>query len=111
MYHCCGNVNELMERFIDLGIDISDPIQVSSDGMDLENVAAKYKGRIMFHGAVSSQMTFTHGTPEDVYRETQDAIRILGPCGYIPAPDHYLIGSVTAEKVEAFVRAVKEYKL
>ena len=110
MYHCCGNVTPILDKLIEIGVDIIEPVQVSADGMSPREIAAKYKGRIMFHGGVSSQVTFTTGSPADVYDETMRAIDTLGPLGYVPAPDHELIGAVTAENVDAFVRAVKDYK-
>jgi len=109
MYHCCGAVTPLMDMFIECGIDIIDPVQVSSRGMTVEEVASAYKGKIMFHGGVSSQVTFTTGSPDDVYKETQKAIRILGPEGLIIAPDHELLPNVPVPNVDAFVKAVKEY--
>ena len=110
MYHCCGAVMLLMDMFIECGIDIIDPVQVSSRGMSVEEVAAKYKGKIMFHGGVSSQVTFTRGSPEDVYKETMNAIRVLGPEGLIIAPDHELLPNVPVANIDAFVKAVKEYR-
>jgi len=110
MYHCCGAIMPLMDMFIECGVDIIDPVQVSSRNMTVEEVAAEYKGKIMFHGGVSSQVTFTKGTPEDIYKETQKAINILGPEGFIAAPDHDLLPNVPVPNLNAFVKAVKEYK-
>jgi len=111
MYHCCGNVTPIMDKLIEIGIDVIEPVQVSADNMDAVSFAAKYKGKIAFHGGVSSQVTFTSGTPADVYDETTRAIEALGPLGYVPAPDHDLIGNVSVENIDAFVSAVKNYKL
>ena len=110
MYHCCGNVTPILDRLIEIGVDIIEPVQVSADCMSPDEFAPRYKGRIAFHGGVSSQVTFTTGTPADVYEETTRAIKTLGPYGYVPAPDHELIGTVSAENIGAFVKAVKDYK-
>jgi len=110
MYHCCGAVMPLMDMFIECGMDIFDPVQVSSRNMSVEEVASKYKGKVMFHGGVSSQVTFTKGSPDDVYKETQNAIKVLGPEGLIIAPDHELLPNVPVTNIDAFVKAVKEFK-
>ena len=111
MFHTCGSVTPIVGSLVNCGIDIIEPVQVSAADMSAEYVAAKFKGRVAFLGGISSQVTFTTGTPDIIYEETQTAIRTLGPFGYIPAPDHELIGSVTAENVDAFVKAVKEYQI
>jgi len=109
MYHCCGAIMPLMDMFIESGVEIIDPVQVSSRDMSVDEVAVKYKGKVMFHGGVSSQVTFTKGSPDDVYKETQRAIRVLGPEGFIVAPDHDLLPNVPVANLDAFVKAVKEY--
>ena len=109
MYHCCGTVVKLLDMFIECGVEIIDPVQVSALGMSVGEVAAKYKGRVAFHGGVSSQVTFTTGTPEMIREETVRAIKTLGPSRFIVAPDHELIGDVPVENIDAFVDAVKNY--
>jgi uroporphyrinogen decarboxylase len=103
MFHTCGSVHPIIGDLIDCG--------VSAEGMDVDSIAKRFKGKIAFCGGISNQITFTTGTPEEVYAETVHAIKTLGPLNYIPAPDHDLIGDVPVANVDAFVRAVKEYKL
>ena len=110
MFHTCGSIVSIIDSLIDCGIDILNPVQVSATGMSPKSLADRFKGRIAFHGGISSQTTFTTGTPDMVYAETQNTIETLGPFGYIPAPDQELIGAVTAENIDAFVKAVKEYR-
>jgi uroporphyrinogen decarboxylase len=111
MFHSCGSIVEIIEDLIACGVDILDPVQVSAAGMNVDSLAALFKGRIAFNGGISTQTTFPFGTPEQVKAETIHAINTLGPYGYIVAPDQELIGEIPPENIEAFVDAVKEYKI
>jgi len=107
MYHCCGNVTPIMDTLIKIGVDIFDPVQVSASHMGPGEFAPRYKGKIAFHGGVSSQTTFTTGTPEDVYAETTAAIDAFGPYGFIPAPDHLVHPEVSYDDYCYFLERLK----
>ncbi|HLA40374.1 MAG TPA: uroporphyrinogen decarboxylase family protein [Candidatus Glassbacteria bacterium] len=111
MYHTCGAVSEIIEDLIDCGIDILDPVQVSAAGMAPEELGRRFKGRICFHGGISTQTLLPVATPEKVYAVTRATIEQLGPGGYIVAPDQDMIGDVPLENIEAMLRAVREFRM
>ena len=90
MHHSCGNTEELFQSFIDLGIDIYDPMQ--PEAIDLAGIKKKYGRYITLCGGLGSQSTIPLGTPEDVVKEASDTKAlmekggryILGPAGSIP---------------------------
>ncbi len=106
MFHSCGAVSEIIPFFIEAGIDILDPIQVSAAGMDPDSLA-RFKGQIAFHGGISTQTTLPFGTPEQVRRETLHAIEVLGPTGYIAGPDQDLIGEIPIENFLAMYDTIR----
>jgi uroporphyrinogen decarboxylase len=110
MYHTCGAVSPLIDDLVACGIDILDPVQVDAAGMSPEDLS-RWKGRIAFHGGISTQTLLPNGTPEEVYATTQSTIAALGPLGLIVAPDQEVIGDVPVENIDAMVRAAKEFKL
>ncbi len=67
--HACGNVEALIPRFIDLGIDVLHPIQKYT--MDEGHIARTYGGRIAIWSGFDVQRTIPYGTPEDVRREVR----------------------------------------
>ncbi|MBR3504640.1 MAG: hypothetical protein IKO07_10440 [Clostridia bacterium] len=67
--HTCGNVESLLPRFIDLGVDVIHPIQKYT--MDERRVARLYGGRITVWAGFDVQRTIPYGTPEDVRREVR----------------------------------------
>jgi len=109
MYHTCGAVTSIIPDLADCGIDILDPVQVSAVGMDPANLAEKYKGSITFHGGISTQTTLPFGTPEQVKEEVKRTIDLLGPTGFIIAPDQHMIGDTPIENIQAMFDAIKEY--
>ena len=111
MYHTCGAVREIIPDLIDCGVDILDPVQVSARGMEPAELARDYKGRIGFHGGISTQQSLPSGTPDEIEMEVRRAIDTLGPLGYIVSPDQDLISDVPTANIEALFRAVREYRI
>ena len=62
--HTCGNVTEIMEDLIEVGVDAIHPIQVGT--MDDESIARQYGGRIAFWIGMDVQQLLPFGKPEEV---------------------------------------------
>ena len=108
-YHSDGNVEWLIEGFIEAGVDILDPIQ--PECMDIFAVKEKYGDRIAFHGGIGVQTVMPFGTPQEVrdtVRRTIDGMSRNGG-GYICATAHMVRPEVPWENVMAFVETVREY--
>ena len=110
-FHTDGDVFDLIEDFIEIGVDILNPIQTSAGKMsDLEALKSEFGGRIVFCGAIDTQHILPHGTPEEVRQEVKRVISILGrDGGYMLAPVHTVMNEVPAENVLAMVDAVEEF--
>lgn len=106
MFHTCGAVSEIIPDLVECGIDALDPVQVSARDMDLPSLAAQFKGKIAFHGGISTQTTLPHGTPEQVRSEVKAAIATLGPSGYICGPDQNMMGDTPIENIIAMYEAI-----
>jgi len=111
MYHTCGAVSGLVEDLIKIGVEVLDPVQVSAAGMAPAELGRRFRGRIAFHGGISTQTLLPSASTEEVYAVTRATINELGPLGYIVAPDQDMIGEVPLANVEALFRAVREYLL
>lgn len=101
MFHTCGAVFDIIPHLIDIGVDILDPVQADAHKMSPEILAESYKGKICFHGAVSTQTTLPFGTSEDVSAQVANIVKTLGPSGIIIGPDQDMIGSVPIENIDA----------
>jgi uroporphyrinogen decarboxylase len=104
-FHSDGNVLPLVDDFIELGIDILNPVQATA--LDLPELRQRTAGRMALLGGVSTG-TIEKGTPEDVREEVRNRIRTLGrEGGYICGPDHSL--PFPPANVAALRSAVEEY--
>lgn len=104
--HSCGAVFDLIDRFIEMGIDILNPVQPTAKGMDLRRLTDTFGRRICFHGGIDSQYTLSSGAPEDICRCVAEAIEVLGAHGgYILAPSHHIQFTVPAENIVALYEA------
>ncbi len=101
MFHTCGAIVPLIDRLIDLGVDMLDPIQVRAKGMDPVEIKARFGSRIALHGAIDTQYLLPRGTPEEVASETRRMIATLGPEGYVISPCHVLQTDVPTANVLA----------
>jgi uroporphyrinogen decarboxylase len=101
MFHTCGAVVPLIDRLIDLGVDMLDPIQVRAKDMDPAQIKERFGSRIALHGAIDTQYLLPRGTPEEVAEETRRMIETLGPEGYVISPCHVLQTDVPTANVLA----------
>lgn len=67
-FHSDGHIMDLYEDFIDMGVSA---INSQLWCMGVQEVAAKYAGRITFWGEISRQSVLPFGTPEDVRHSAQ----------------------------------------
>lgn len=108
--HSCGAVSELIDDFIEVGVDILNPIQPKASGMDPVVLKKKYGDRIVFHGGIDVQELLPCGSPQQVKDEVWRRLDILAENGgYIIAPSHNIQAGTPVENVIAFYNAVLEY--
>jgi len=105
MIHSCGDVDELFDDLITIGLNCFNPFQ--PEVMDVDALMRRYRGRLAFHGGLSTQRTLPFGTPEDVRRETRRLLEMGRDGGYIFAPAHAVEGDVPLENMLAFIDEVK----
>lgn len=102
MYHCCGSAYYFMEDFIEIGVDIINPVQVSADDMDTARLKAEFGDRISFWGGIDTQSVLPHGTEAEVREEVERRIADLAPGGgYVLAPVHNIQPDVPPENIVA----------
>jgi uroporphyrinogen decarboxylase len=110
-FHTDGDVFDLLDDFVEIGIDILNPIQTSAGRMaDLAEVKRRYGRNLIFCGAVDTQHVLPYGTPEEVRQEVRRVIEILGPGGgYMLASVHTIMDEVPPENILAMVDAAVEF--
>jgi len=101
MIHSCGDVDEVFDDLIAAGLQCFNPFQ--PEVMDVFALLPRYRGRLAFHGGLSTQRTLPFGTVEDVRAETHRLLELGRDGGYLFAPAHDLEGDVPLENILAFV--------
>jgi uroporphyrinogen decarboxylase len=108
-YHTCGNVVELLDDLIEIGVDIINPVQVSAM-RDTAGLKARFGDRVVFMGAVDTQQVMPYGSVEDVEAEVKRRISDLGPRGgYVVAAVHNIQPDVPPENILAMAEATRKY--
>lgn len=107
-YHSCGFVEPFIPDFIDVGVDILNPVQ--PECMDFKEIHDKYGTRISFNGTIGTQKLMPFGTPEEIKREVKRNLDIAGmKGGLFCCPTHLLEPEVPWENIEAYVNACNNY--
>ena len=102
MYHSCGSIVPVIDDFIEMGLDILDPIQPAATGMDPASLAEGFGDRLTFHGGIDEQHLLPHGSADEVREETARTMEILGRNGgYIVAPAHAIQPDTPPENIVA----------
>ncbi len=110
-FHTDGDVFDLVDDFVEIGVDILNPIQTSAGKMaDIKALKERYGKNLTLCGAIDTYRVLPFGTPEDVRQEVRRVIETLGPGGgYMVATVHTILDEVPAENVLAMVDAVEEF--
>ncbi|MGA2069679.1 MAG: uroporphyrinogen decarboxylase family protein [Thermoguttaceae bacterium] len=105
MIHSCGDVDELFDDLVAIGLSSFNPFQ--PEVMDVYSLLPRYRGRLAFHGGLSTQRTLPFGTVDDVRAEVRRLLALGGDGGYIFAPAHDVEGDVPLENMLAAIELVQ----
>lgn len=110
-YHTCGSVFRLIDSFLELGVDILNPLQVNAAEMEAERLVRAYGGRLVFWGGgVDAQQTLVHGTEADVRQKVRSQLRhYASQPGYVFAFDHNIQADVPPRNLLAALDEARRY--
>ena len=111
LLHSCGSVRDLIDDFVEIGVDALNPIQVAARGMDTRELKQRFGDRISFWGGgCDTQRVLPFGSAEDVRREVARRVADLSPGGgFVFTPVHNIQFDVSPEKVCALYDAAAQY--
>jgi len=108
-WHSCGSIVPIIPDFIEIGLDILNPIQPKAAGMEPKFLKDNYGKDLTFFGGIDLQELMPYGTPRQIRDEVKRRIEILGKNGgYIVAPAHNIQDDTPLENIFALFEAVKD---
>ncbi len=109
-FHTDGDVFDLIDALIEIGVDILNPIQSSAGRIgDLAGLKRRFGDRLSFCGAIDTHHVLPHGSPAEVRNEVRRVIDALAPGGgFMLAAVHTIMQDVPAHNVLAMVDAATE---
>jgi len=111
IFHIDGRVKDWIPKFLELGMDILNPVDPSADGQDIYELKNIFGSQVTFCGNINVDEVLLNGTPEDVKSDVNNHIEKLAPGGgYIVASSHDLHQLIPVDNIYAMRDAVHEYK-
>ena len=108
-FHSDGAIRPIIPDMLDIGIDVLNPLQWRSPGMELAGLKRDFGDKVVLHGGVDNQQTLAFGSVEDVRAEVISNLEILGKGGgYILAPCHNIQAVSPPENVVAMYETAYE---
>jgi len=110
MQHCDGAVAPILGDWIDVGLEVFNPVQPNVPGHEPHDLKSKFGDRLSFWGAIDQQNLLPFGTVEQIEADVKAKIEVLGRGGgYMVAPAHIIQADTSMENVEIFINAVKKH--
>lgn len=110
-FHSCGTFRPVLPDLIECGMDVWETVQVHLKGNEPEVLKREYGKDLTFYGAISTQTTLPHGTPDEVRAEVRERIGVLGKGGgYICGSDHGILPDVPIDNVLAMLDEARRFR-
>ncbi|MDX1358444.1 MAG: uroporphyrinogen decarboxylase family protein [Clostridia bacterium] len=108
--HSCGFCRDVVDDFIEIGVDILNPVPVYVRGSDPLDMKQTYGDVLAFDGGVDQIHVLIEGTPAMVREEVKLRIEQMAPGGgFIIGPSQVFTDDMPLENIVAFFDAAHEF--
>jgi uroporphyrinogen decarboxylase len=108
--HCDGDVTVLLPDFIEIGLDLFDPLMPSIPAMNPYKIIPQYHKSLVFNGTIDTQGFLQEATVRQVKDEVKKQLSAFEPYGgFVLCPSHMIQPGTPLENIIAIYDAVKEY--
>jgi len=110
-FHSCGNVRPIIPDFIEMGVDILNPVHVTAEGMEPVQLKKDFGKDITFWGGgIETQTVLPNATPQEIKDNVRRNIDALAPGGgFVFNTIHNIQADVPPQNIVAMVEAVHNY--
>ncbi len=111
LFHSCGNIRPVIPDFIEMGVDILNPVHFTASGMEPVQLKKDFGRDIVFWGGgVDTQHILPSGTPEEVKDDVKRNIEALAPGGgFVFTTVHNIQAEVPPQNIVAMIEALREF--
>ncbi|MBW7989140.1 MAG: hypothetical protein FVQ84_03865 [Planctomycetes bacterium] len=107
IYHGCGNINKILDDYIEIGIDAMNPLEAKAD-LDSVQLRRKYGQRLGICGN-SNIKIWESGDRELVRKEILRKLNAAKGGGYILQSDHSVSSNVSGQTYDYIVNLVHQF--
>jgi len=109
-YHSDGGIRPIIPDFIEIGLDILNPLQPLCVGMDSFQIKKDFGKDLSFFGGIDIQEALPFGSPREVRKEVITRINAFAPGGgYICGPTHNIQADTPLVNILAMYDTIKTY--
>ena len=109
--HSCGSVRQFIPDFIELGVDILNPVQVTAADMDPKELKAEFGQDLTFWGGgCDTQRVLGSASPDEVETEVKTRIlELASGGGFVFNQVHNIQPGVPPENIVRMLETASEY--
>jgi len=109
-YIWVGSAYDFIPDFIEMGVDILNPVQLTAKNMDIRKLKSEFGHYLTFWGGgADTQRVLPYGSPNEVKEEVRKRITELAPSGgFIFSQVHNILPDVPPQNIIAVYEAVRE---
>ena len=112
MFHIDGKIDKMIPDFVEMGVDILNPIDLCAGNQDIYEIKESYGDIITISGNIDIEGVLKNGTPEEVTIDVNKHIeRLAKGGGYIVSSSHNLHHYVPIENFYAMRDAAHNCKI
>ncbi len=110
-FHSCGNVRPIIPDFIELGVDILNPVHITARGMEPKQLKKDFGRDITFWGGgIETQEILPFSTPGQIRKHVKKNIEALAPGGgFVFNTIHNVQSEVPPENFMAMWETLQDY--
>ena len=110
--HSCGSVHDYIEGWIESGVDVLNPVQISAANMEPSRLMDEFGGRVVFWGGgCETQRVLPLARPDEVREHVRNNLETFRARdgGFVFTQVHNIQADVPVENVAAMLEAAYEY--
>lgn len=108
MLHCCGGVRPLLRDLIEAGLDAINPVQISCNGMNPQELKDEFgKDLTFWGGGCDTRSMLPNAQPAEIQKHVRDLMQIWRPGGgFVFQQVHNILANVPPANITAMFDAI-----